>query len=221
MGRIKTILADDHQVVLDGLQSVLEDEDDIVVIGTARHGQEVMDLLSKECPDVLVLDYSFGDQRAKQLQNGRDIALEVLKKYPDLKLLMLTMHDGSDKIVACIEAGIHGYMLKSEPNFDIANAIRYIDQQGFYFSPEISSQLAVNIIRFKQNRIELTKREQEVLEALFEGNSTQEIADILFISPNTVETHRKNLMSKFEARNAVHLVYLAQQKGHLQIRQDY
>ena len=218
MGEIRTILADDHQVVLDGLLSVLEDETDIKVLGTARSGKEVELLLKAETPEVLVLDYSFRDQKDDSPQSGLEIAQILLKKYPDLNILMLTMHDGSDKIVKCIEAGVQGYMLKSEPDFDIARAIREIAKNGHYFSPEISTQLAINIIQYKQNRIELTKREQEVLEALFRGNSTSEIAELLFISNNTVETHRKNLMSKFEARNAVHLVYLAQQKGFLSLK---
>lgn len=218
MGVIKTILADDHQVVLDGLQSVLEDETDILILATASSGSEVEQQVSKQKPDVLVLDYSFRDQKDGSSISGLEIAENVIAKYPDIQILMLTMHDGSDKIVQCIEAGVQGYMLKSEPNFDIAKAIREMALHGHYFSPEIASQLAHKISNYRQNRIDLTTREQEVLEALFKGNSTQEIADLLFISPNTVETHRKNLMSKFEARNAVHLVYLAQQKGFISLK---
>jgi len=214
MGGIKTILADDHKVVLDGLNAVLEDEPDIKIIGSAQNSSELRTLLDQAVPEVLVLDYSFRDQNDV---DGYEIAQEVLGNYPHLKVLMLTMHNSADKIVKCVEAGVHGYMLKSEPNFDIAKAIREIHSQGHYFSPEISLHLAANLHRFKQNRIELTKREKEVLEALFKGNSTAEIADLLFISTNTVETHRKNLMSKFEARNAVHLVYLAQLKGFLRL----
>lgn len=133
---------------------------------------------------------------------GIGLALNISLGLPSIPiflanfLLFLAMHNSADKIVKCVEAGVHGYMLKSEPNFDIAKAIREIHSQGHYFSPEISLHLAANLHRFKQNRIELTKREKEVLEALFKGNSTAEIADLLFISTNTVETHRKNLMKQ-------------------------
>lgn len=217
MRTIKTILVDDHRVVLDGLNSVLADEKDIEVMDTAPSGELLLAKLKVVQPDVVVVDYSLTNRNNPNAINGFEAAQNVLRNYPDIKVLMLTMHNIADVIVPCVEQGIHGYMLKSERNFDISEAIRQVYFSGHYFSPEVAAQLALNMRRFKANHIEITSREQEVLESIFKGGTTKEIADNLFISTNTVETHRKNLMSKFEAKNSMHMVYIALQKGYLKL----
>lgn len=207
--KIKTYLVDDHQIVLDGLSSVLEDDQDIEVIGTARNGEGIRGLLLNEQPHVLVVDYNLSDDLDGE--TGYDVATEVLEKYPDVLILFLTMHNSLHVIRPCVEAGAHGYMLKSERGFDIASAIKELWKTGHYFSPDVRKSLTEST---KETAVEtITEREREIIQALFEGMSTKEMAEKFFISSHTVETHRRNLMGKLEAKNRQHLVYLAIKNG--------
>lgn len=212
---IKVNLVDDHKVVSHGLKFVLDGSKDIKVINVAQSGEQLQAQLITQLPDVIVMDYSFGTHGRDNTRNGLEISSEVLAKYPDIKILMLTMHSSPEIIVPVVEAGIHGYMLKSERDFDIATAITRLHSEGHYFSPEIAPQLALNIKRYRENHIDVTEREQQVLEVMFGGNSAKEIAEVLFISPKTVETHRKHLLEKFGAKNSLHLVYKALKMDYL------
>ncbi|MBO6516803.1 MAG: response regulator transcription factor [Bacteroidia bacterium] len=206
-------LIDDHKVVSDGLTHVFGLEEDFLVSEVATSWRSGLAQLVDHQPDVLVLDYSLDPH--KQEKTGLDVAKEVMDSYPNIKILMLTMHTSPDIIVPVVEAGVHGYMLKSEKRFDIVRAIRYLHQEGHYFSPEIAPQLAMDMKRYRENYIDITDREQEVLEVMFRGHTAKEIADILCISPKTVETHRKHLLGKFDARNSLHLIHKALSKGYL------
>ncbi len=217
MNQISVNIVDDHQVVLNGLTSVLEPLEDILIQDVAQSGEMALAQLVSKQPDIVVMDYSLSTLPGEERLNGFETAIKIMEAYPQVKVLMLTMHDIADVIVPCIEHGIPGYMLKSERNFDIHKAISELFHRGNYFSPEISSFLARNIASFKDQSLDITTREQEVLEALFHGNSTKEISQQLNLSPNTIDTHRKNLLSKFDARNSLHLIYLALQRGYLQL----
>jgi DNA-binding NarL/FixJ family response regulator len=217
MNQISVSIVDDHQVVLNGLTSVLEPLEDIIIQDVAQSGEMALAQLVSRQPDIVVMDYSLSTQPGEERLNGFETALKIMESYPQVKVLMLTMHDISDVIVPCIEHGIPGYMLKSERNFDIHKAITELHYKGNYFSPEISRFLARKISNFKEQSLDITTRERQVLEALFEGHSTKEIGEHLSISPNTVETHRKNLLSKFDAKNSLHLIYLALQRGYLNL----
>ncbi len=212
---IKVNLVDDHKVVSDGLSLVLNDEEGIEVVNIAQSGKQLLAQLVDDQPDIIVMDYSLGRKNNLEIMNGLDTAKEVLLNYPTIKILMLTMHSSPEVVVPVVEAGVHGYMLKSEKDFDITKAIRRMYEEGDYFSPEIAPQLAMNITRYRQNHIDITAREQEVLEVMFKGNTAKEIAEILFISPKTVETHRKHLLEKFGAKNSLHLVYKALKLNYL------
>jgi DNA-binding NarL/FixJ family response regulator len=167
--------------------------------------------------DVLVLDYSLSNDYKKEVKNGLDLAKKVMEQYSDIRIMMLTMHDIPEVIVPCVEAGIHGYMLKSDSDFDIAIAIRKLVETGQYFSPSVARNLALSMHQFYLNRIELSPRELEVLDQVFQGNTAKEIGSNLFISPQTVESHRKKLLSKFEAKNSIHLLRKALDKGFLKL----
>ncbi|GGH69276.1 response regulator [Phaeocystidibacter marisrubri] len=215
MKPFKLSIVDDHPPIIDGLISVLEDHEDIQILQTANSGESMLSALVGEQPDVIILDYSLGKGG---LMNGLETAREIKRRYPEIVILMLTMHDNAEHIVSCVEAGVEGYMLKSESSFDIYAALVELRTRGSYFSPSIASQLVRNIRNLQEDKIVLTERERDVLESLFVGMSTKEIAEKLCISHNTVETHRKNLLSKFEAKNSLHLIYLALEKGMLRLK---
>lgn len=201
MNQVITVsILDDHKVVTDGLRSVLNLRSDIQVTDVSNTVDSLMAQLVDRQPDVLILDYSLSSTVVGETRTGLTVAEDVLSKYPHVKILMLSMHESADVIVPCIEIGVHGYMLKSERDFDIAGAIRQVMENGAYFSPEIATQLALSIQRYKQDQIDITDRELEILEALFQGCTAKEAGIRLGISPKTVESHRKNLMEKFRPR---------------------
>jgi DNA-binding NarL/FixJ family response regulator len=207
-------LVDDHKVVTEGLSFILNGEADIEVMDIARSGSTALSQLNLRQPDVVIMDYSLdGDKEV----NGLNVARKILDAYPSVKVMMLTMHNKPEIIGSCISDGVHGYMLKSEKDADFASAIRQLHIQGHYFSPSVAKYLALNLRKHDQENIHLTEREQEVLECLYKGASTKEIAEALFISHHTVDSHRKNLIQKFEAKNSVHLIYVALQKGFLKV----
>jgi DNA-binding NarL/FixJ family response regulator len=217
MKRLKVNIVDDHRVITDGLRLLLDNHPQIEINNVAHTGEMALSQLVEATPDIVLMDYSLSTSVDPTALNGLQAAEHILARYPGIKIMMLTMHDSANVIVPCITLGVHGYMLKSERNTDVASAILHLDSYGFYFSPSIAKDLAVNIRNHHQNAITLSTREQEVLESLFKGASTKEIADQLYISAHTVETHRKNLIHKFEAKNSIHLIYLALQKGVLSI----
>lgn len=212
--KITIYLVDDHKVVTDGLLSVFQGEDNFEVLNTAQSGPQLLGQLVDQQPDVIVLDYSL-NKSGDDGMNGLETAKRVMEEYPDIKLLMLSMHSAPDVIVPVVEAGVHGYMLKSERGFNMVEAVRRTVEEGSYFSPEIAPQLAMHVRQYRTNFIDITDREQEVLETLFLGNSAKEIGEILHISTKTVETHRKHLLEKFEAKNSIQLIHKALEKGYL------
>lgn len=216
MKKLKVHIVDDHKVVADGLGMMLGSHPEIEVIAVDLAGEKALARLVNEVPDVVLMDYSLSGSGNAAL-NGLETAKRILGKYPAVKIMMLTMHDSPSVIVPCVAAGVHGYMLKSERNSDVASAILALYRQGFYFSPTIAKDLAANMRNHTQDNGTITEREREVLDCLFKGGNSREIADELFISMHTVDTHRRNLIQKFEAKNTVHLIYIALKKGILKV----
>ena len=215
--KITVNLLDDHKIVTDGLALILSGDEEIEIMDVAHSGAMALAQLINQTPDVMLLDYSLRTSGEQAEYNGLRVAEEVILSYPGVKVMMLTMHDSIEVVVPCITAGVHGYMLKSERNSDIASAIKHLYQYGHYFSPEVAKDLAISIRKYSETKILLTLREREVLESLYRGSGTKEIAEELFISRHTVESHRKNLIQKFEAKNSIHLIYLALHSGHLRV----
>ncbi len=209
--KVKVNIVDDHKIVADGLRMILSEEDKIEIQDIAHTGEVALAQLVDRQPDIVLMDYSLNGGNGSL--NGLQTAEKIIDAYPNTKVMMLTMHQSADYIVPCVSAGVHGYMLKSERNSDIGAAILHLYQHGQYFSPEVAKDLAFSIRRQNAEKVLISEREQEVLEALFKGANTKEIAEALFISHHTVETHRKNLIQKFGAKNSVHLIYLALQEG--------
>jgi two-component system nitrate/nitrite response regulator NarL len=208
-------LLDDHKVVTEGLSFILGNEEGIEVLDIAQTGAKALAQMKVRTPDIVLLDYSISEDA--ETATGLQIAETILERHPSVKIMMLTMHNTPEVIVPCIALGVHGYMLKSEEDSDFAAAIRQLTRKGYYFSPSVAKDLALSIRKHNEQKIDLTEREQEVLECLYTGSSTKEIAETLFISHHTVDSHRKNLIHKFEAKNSIHLIYLALQKGFLRV----
>ncbi|HKK39069.1 MAG TPA: response regulator transcription factor [Cryomorphaceae bacterium] len=210
-------LVDDHKVVTEGLSFILSSEEGIEVLDTAQTGAMALAQMTERTPDVVILDYSLSEEKGSEITTGLDLAKIIMERHPSVKIMMLTMHNNPEIIVPCVTAGVHGYMLKSEENADFAAAIRQLMYTGCYFSPSVARDLALGLRKRKNENIALTEREKEVLECLYKGSSTKEIAEELFISHHTVDSHRKNLIHKFEAKNSVHLIYLALKQGILRV----
>ena len=204
MEKIKVILADDHQMFLDGLSSLLSQVKDVQVVAAVNSGKEVLEKLLNVQPDLIIVDLNM------PVMNGLETTREIKKKYPHIKVLGLTMENDLQSVTGMLEAGASGYILKNTGKAELELAVRQVMRGEPYLSQSISNQLAQNLILNFHQRNEtlnelstLTLRELEILKMIALENSNTEIATQLFISPKTVETHRKNLMKKIGVKNSL------------------
>jgi DNA-binding NarL/FixJ family response regulator len=211
MSKYKILIADDHAMVRDGVKNLVKQNKDYVVVGEASNGKEALDQYETLKPDLLILDISMPDM------NGMDVSKEILSKDPAANILILSMYDDDDYISRCLEFGVKGYVVKNESSSELEYAIKSILQGKNYFSRQaqdvIFKKYSQGVTKKKQREdmIKLTNREVEIIKLIAEGLTSQEMADKLFISPRTVETHRANLMKKVGVKNAIELVKKAQQ----------
>lgn len=204
MEKIKILLADDHQMFLDGLSSLLTQLKEVQVVATVKSGDEALEKLSLLSPDLVIIDLNM------PVLNGIETTRLIKSRYPKVKILGLTMDNDLDSVTAMLEAGASGYVLKNTGKAELEVAIKQVMQGDPYLSQSISNQLAQNLLQNFQEKKEqenaldvLTERELEILKMIALENSNSEIANSLFISPKTVETHRKNLMRKIGVRNSL------------------
>ncbi|MEJ1240234.1 response regulator transcription factor [Chryseolinea sp. T2] len=199
----RLLLADDHQLFVDGLKSLLVDEDDLCVVGEASNGHEVLEFCDREPVDIVIMDINM------PVMDGIQASRELSKKHPSVKVLGLSMYNDRDFISDVLKAGALGYVLKNTGKESLLKAIATLRSGESYLSDEVSKTLLSGFIRhmpYEQAAEKLSDRESEVLECIASGLTTHEIADKLFISKNTVETHRKNLLYKLRARNTAELI---------------
>lgn len=211
---VRVMIVDDHLVLIDGIKSILKKIPDIDVVAEAQSGQSALKAIENTKVDVVLLDISMPDL------DGIETCGLLLKKDPDLKIIALTMHQEYRFIQNMLDQGAHGYLLKSSGRDEIVLAIRQVFANRSYLNAQVTKTLIegvrrINQVPIKQNN-NLTPREQEVLSLIVEGLTTTEIADQLFISSTTAETHRKNLLRKLEVRNTAGLVRMAYEKNLLQ-----
>ena len=208
---IRIFIADDHKIFRDGLVSLLSREDDMIVVAQAASGKEVLEQLHTVSPDLLILDIHMPGMP------GEAICKWVKEQSPQMLVLVLSMHDESTYILKMLEAGASGYLLKEAGATELLQAIRTVAKGDTYYSQHVSQTILHQLIRGKQqretNRIPLTKRELEVLRLIAEEYSNQEIADKLFISVRTVDTHRTNIIDKLDVKNTAGLVRYALKHG--------
>lgn len=211
MSKVKVLIADDHAMIRDGVRSLIKQNKELMVVGEAQSGRETLQKFHDLKPDLLILDISMPDL------NGMEVSREILSSDPDAKIVILSMYDDEDYINRCLEYGVKGYVVKNESGGELDYAIKAVLQGKNYFSRQAQNVIfkrhSQNVTKKKQKEedIHLTQREKEIIQLIAEGLTSQQMADQLFISPRTVETHRANVMKKIGVKNAVELVKKAQQ----------
>ena len=206
------MIADDHKIFRDGIKSILEKEKDMEVVEEASEGSEVIEKVSRAAIDVIVLDIDMGDP------NGIEIAEIIGKEYPEVNILILSMMGLHDFIIQALEKGAIGFILKNAGKDELLTAIRTVAKGDSYFSKEVSAILIEHLNKPRATRkriadIPLSARELEVLKLIVQEDSNPQIAEKLFISIRTVDTHRRNLLEKLGVKNTAGLVKYAMQKG--------
>jgi len=206
------ILAEDHQLVRQGLRSLLNDESDIEVVGEATNGQEAVELAKKWRPKVVVMDIEL------PRLNGLEATQRIVQEMPDVKVLILSVHTDRRSVSRALRYGAAGYMQKDSAFDELTRALRTVARGKTYLSPSISDVLVEDYVRVLPEDLaakptNLTPREREVLQLIAEGHTTKEIASLLSVSVKTVETHRRNIMRKVNLHSVAELTKYAVQEG--------
>ncbi|MBD8487917.1 response regulator transcription factor [Echinicola sp. CAU 1574] len=207
---INVLIADDHQMFIDGLKAMLYDIPGIKVVGEAMNGKEAIDYCELSPVDLVIMDINM------PIMDGVEATKKLLKSHKTLKVLGLSMHNDRHFISDMLKTGAQGYILKNTGKKDLIEAIQTLHNGGTYLGEEVSKTLLSSFMK-KPGKMQvnekLSDREMEVLNCIANGLTTQEIGEQLFISKNTVETHRKNLLYKLQAKNTAELVNNAYKKG--------
>jgi DNA-binding NarL/FixJ family response regulator len=199
---IKVFITDDHYMVVEGIRSLLEGEPDIELMGSASNAASCMAFLQKQEPDVLLLDISLPDG------NGIDLCRDIRNLYPGVSILGLSTFNQASFIREMMDNGASGYILKNATRKELTEAIHMASIGKTYMAFEVAKTLHAAEKSAAENVL-LSRREKEVLALLAHGLTNQEIAGKLFISPNTVDTYRKSLLSKLNAKNTADLIRIA------------
>jgi len=202
----KIMLVDDHTLFRNGLRILLNTIDQYEVAGEAANGQEFLDLLEQDLPDIVLLDIEM------PVMDGITAANLAIGKFPNLKIITLSMYGEEDYYYKMVDAGVKGFLLKNSDMNEVKTAIETVSEGGNYFSSELLQNLVNSLRTSSKNRepqAELSDREIEILILICQGFSNQEIADQLFISKRTVDKHRANILEKSECKNTAQLVMYA------------
>lgn len=207
---IKILLADDHPIFINGMTALLNEVKDFEVVGGALNGEEAVELAAKLKPDVLLTDIQM------PIKNGVEATKEILKKFPQIKVIAITMLNETINIKKMLEAGAAGYVIKTIEKDELIQVIRKVMGGEKHFSPEVTAKLINNFSNrsTSDNPVDLlTKREKEILGLIAKGLTDKEIAEKVFLSPLTVITHRKNILSKLSLKNKVEITRFAMENG--------
>ncbi len=201
--KLKIYLADDHKILRESLNILLSQEEDIEVVGESEDGLAVEEGLRKTAADILILDISMPKR------SGLDVAKNMVRQYPELKIIFLTMHKSEEILAEAFESGAVGYVLKENAFEELNKAIHAVKDGKVYVSSELAPTMLHGFLSNERRGNDLSVREREVLKLLAEGYSNKEISDMLMISVKTVETHRANIMRKNNFKNITELVLYA------------
>ncbi len=210
MKKIKVLVADDHKMFVDGLMSLLDNESGIEVVGFAHTGEQVLATLATNSVDVIVLDIEMPKL------DGLETAILMKRKYPKVKILILSMYKRKAFAIKLMEIGVAGYILKEKSKEELVGAIYNVHKGKSHFSLEILDSI-VNSKHTKQSGVNLTNREIEVLKLIAEGLTSKEIAERLHVAVSTINTHRKSLHFKVGVNNNTLLVKYAIKEGYIKI----
>lgn len=204
---IKILIADDHKMFADGVESILSDEAHIEIIAKCYEGYKIFHELEKQQPDIILLDVNLPDM------SGIQVCEKLKKEYPHIKVLALSMFNEESFITQMLDKGAAGYILKNTGKEELTKAIRLIQSGQSYFSQEVTQTIMNGLMQKNKATSKtgkafpkISRREKQVLKLIIDEHTTQEIADKLFISLKTVESHRSSLLNKMNARNTAGLV---------------
>jgi len=213
MHKIKVLVVDDHTIVREGICALFGLSPEIEVAGEACNGQEAIEKIKEIRPDVVLMDI------AMPVMDGLEATRRILQVFPDAKILALSQHNDREYVLQIIEAGARGFISKTVASSDLVRGIHSVYHGDSFLSPSVARYLVEDIQRESAGKKrldpyeQLTEREKEVLKLLAEGHTALEIAEILVISPKTVEGHKTRLMTKLDLHNRVELVKFALRKG--------
>jgi len=213
MARLRILLADDHTIVRQGVRKILEERPDWEVVAEAGDGREAVRQAIELGPDIAILDIGM------PMLNGIEATTQIARRAPAVKVVILSMHPNEAYITRALQAGARGYLLKDSADVDLVRALTLVSQGKSFFSPAVAKVMADDYVRHLAargivDRFEsLSEREREIFQLVAEGRSNKEIADLLFVSPNTIETHRAHIMEKLDVHSAVELVLFAVRRG--------
>ena len=203
---LRMMIVDDHQMFIDGVKSLLRKEESIEIIAQANSGHEALERLKQQEVDFVITDINMPGM------SGTELAAKIKQQYPEIKVLVLSMFNEIEIINEILRSEAEGYILKNTGKDELLEAINHIRDDGTFYSNEVVKLMMASTKQTKQrteNQQLLTNREMEILKLVCEEYSTADIAETLFISPRTVETHRKNIMHKTGCKTLVGLIKFA------------
>ena len=209
--KIKVIVADDHTILADGIENMLNKKGAFEVVAKATNGEEVIKLLKMHRIDVVIMDINM------PVMDGLEATRVVKEHFPEVKVLIMSMHDKEGYIQNALEAGADGYILKNTSQDEMERALIRISEGGNYFSQDVSTKMAMKMVKKTEEEkiIKLSRVEKQVLSLLSEGKTSDEISITLGTSSHTIRSYRRNLMVKFNAKNVTQLIAMAIKKGYI------
>lgn len=209
---IKIVIADDHAMVRKGMKALLSSQAEFEVIGEAENGIEALECSRKTKPDLVIMDLSMPKM------NGLATMRQLKKDLPHVKILVITMHASQEYLIPTLKEGADGYLLKGDDPSEMFTAIRSVMNGKAYLSSELSGQLINSVINLETKSVGdplavLTKREREIFQLVAEGFTNQQMGEMLFISPKTVDKHRSNIMKKLDFHSAREITDFALEQG--------
>jgi DNA-binding NarL/FixJ family response regulator len=216
MEKVRVLLVDDHAILREGIKALLEKQENIEVVAEAANGREAISKVAQFRPDVVVLDISM------PLMDGLEATRQMKKESPDVKILVLTMHDDEEYFLQLLRAGASGYVTKRTVSRELVSAIEAVYRGESFFCPSMARSLLSNYLRLAKNtehieQEELTPREREIVKLIAEGHTNQQIAGLLHRSVKTIESHRANILRKLGIHDSTGLVKYAVRKKLIEI----